>query len=172
MQITQRGITVPIAPAATRTTVAAICSAVLACLELEKSKQTPALNPHSPTPPPAQTPPRFPPSRLFGRLPPCIARTPVTGRRPKTLNESRRSVSCPENPSRSRSFEFGTALPAPKETLAARSGNGVAGWRKLAFPYRRRHAHPRAISDNHQIFSDDDLAFKILCRRRPPRIVR
>src|SRR5215472_15418146 len=30
-----------------------------------------ALNPHRPTLPPAHTPPRFPPSRLFGRLPPC-----------------------------------------------------------------------------------------------------
>src|ERR1700758_721940 len=29
------------------------------------------LNPHRPTLPPAHTPPRFPPSRLFGRLPPC-----------------------------------------------------------------------------------------------------
>jgi Isochorismatase family len=31
---------------------------------------------------------------------------------------------------------------------------------------------PRAISHNHQIFSNDDLALEILCRRRPPRIVR
>src|ERR1700756_3811932 len=30
-----------------------------------------ALNPHRPTLPPAHSPPRFPPSRLFGRLPPC-----------------------------------------------------------------------------------------------------
>src|ERR1700756_1203404 len=30
-----------------------------------------ALNPHRPTLPPAHTPPRFPPSRLFGRRPPC-----------------------------------------------------------------------------------------------------
>src|SRR5882762_5673027 len=36
-----------------------------------KINQTRALNPHSPTAPPTQTPPRFPPSRLFGRLPPC-----------------------------------------------------------------------------------------------------
>jgi hypothetical protein len=30
----------------------------------------------------------------------------------------------------------------------------------------------QAISNNHQIFSDDDLALKILGRRRSPRIVR
>ena len=51
-----------------------------------------ALNPHRPTLPPAHTPPRFPPSRLFGRLPPCAPRA-VTGKHPKTLNDSGRSRS-------------------------------------------------------------------------------
>src|SRR5262249_39775120 len=37
----------------------------------DKSDQAPAPNPHRSTPPPARTPPRFPPPRLFGRLPPC-----------------------------------------------------------------------------------------------------
>ena len=35
--------------------------------KIEKSQQPPPLNPHNLTPPPAQTSPRFPPSRLFGR---------------------------------------------------------------------------------------------------------
>jgi hypothetical protein len=70
MQITQRGITVPIAPAATEPPSLYLLSRPC-LLELETSEQTPTLNPHSPTPLPAQTPPRFPPSRLFGRLPPC-----------------------------------------------------------------------------------------------------
>src|SRR5215472_6772353 len=39
--------------------------------ESSQVAQNPALNPHRPTLPPAHTPPRFPPSRLFGRLPPC-----------------------------------------------------------------------------------------------------
>lgn len=46
-----------------------------------------ALNPHSPTPPPAHTTPRFPPSRLFGRLPPCIRSRPRTAGIRKPLTE-------------------------------------------------------------------------------------
>ena len=56
--------------------------------ETERSGHAPARNPHRPTPLPAQTPPRFPPSRRFGRLPPRIpSRRRPTGR-PKTLNGS------------------------------------------------------------------------------------
>ena len=47
-----------------------------------------ALNPHSPTPPPAHTTPRFPPSRLFGRLPPCIRSRPRTAGIRKPLTEA------------------------------------------------------------------------------------
>src|SRR6202007_3050884 len=57
-------------------------------IKSQKSHQTPALNLHSLTPPPVRTPPRFPPSRPFGRLPPCLPsrlrlagiRKPLTGR--------------------------------------------------------------------------------------------
>jgi len=53
-----------------------------------QAAQSLALNPHRPTPPPAHTPPRFPPLRLFRRLPqsapsrPSLAgvRKPLTGR--------------------------------------------------------------------------------------------
>jgi hypothetical protein len=45
-------------------------------IESQKSDQTPAPNPHSLTPAPVRTPPRFPPSRLFGRLPPCLPSRP------------------------------------------------------------------------------------------------
>src|SRR5438105_9948358 len=38
----------------------------------ERSRHTPPLHPPRPTPASVRTPPRFPPSRLFGRLPPCI----------------------------------------------------------------------------------------------------
>src|SRR5436190_16535470 len=40
--------------------------------ESDEATQSLALNPHKLIPPPPHTPPRFPPSRLFGRLPPCI----------------------------------------------------------------------------------------------------
>jgi hypothetical protein len=70
-QIIQCDITVSVAPAVLKTTVAALAQPPFP-FESEKSDQTPALNLHSLTPPPVRTPPRFPPSRLFGRLPPCI----------------------------------------------------------------------------------------------------
>jgi hypothetical protein len=54
------------------------------------SGPTSTLNPHRPTPLPAQTPPRFPPLRLFGRLPSERVALSVTGRRPKTLNKTGR----------------------------------------------------------------------------------
>ena len=60
-----------VAPAVLKTTVAALAQPPFP-FESDKSDQTPALNLHSLTPPPVRTPPRFPPSRLFGRVPPCI----------------------------------------------------------------------------------------------------
>src|SRR5262249_30088559 len=62
---------VPVAPAVLKTSIAALAQPPFP-FENQKSDQTPALNLHSLTPPPVRTPPRFPPSRLFGRLPPCI----------------------------------------------------------------------------------------------------
>jgi hypothetical protein len=63
--------TVPILRTATKPNAAVIIHPS-SLFETERSGHAPALNPHRPTPLPAQTPPRFPPSRLFGRLPPCI----------------------------------------------------------------------------------------------------
>jgi hypothetical protein len=87
-QIIQCDITVSVAPAVLKTTVAALAQPPFP-FESEKSDQTPALNLHSRTPPPVRTPPRFPPSRLFGRLPPCIpSRLRLAGiRKPLTIAE-------------------------------------------------------------------------------------
>src|SRR5215472_11424268 len=46
------------------------------------------LNLHRPTPLPAQTPPRFPPLKAFRTPASEHLVTPLTGRRPKTLNKS------------------------------------------------------------------------------------
>src|ERR1700758_2693608 len=87
-QITQHGITVPVAPTVLKTTVAALAQPSLP-IKSQKSHQTPALNLHSLTPPPVRTPPRFPPSRLFGRLPPRLpSRLRLAGIR-KPLNDGR-----------------------------------------------------------------------------------
>src|SRR6201987_4708700 len=112
-QITQHGITVPVAPTVLKTaptvlktaptvlktTVAALAQPSLP-IKSQKSHQTPALNLHSLTPPPVRTPPRFPPSRPFGRLPPCLAsRLRLAGiRKPLTitLNDSGPSRRRPE----------------------------------------------------------------------------
>src|SRR6516165_6218502 len=85
-QITRRDITLPSPPAATDTTIAALARPP-SLSEIGKSNQTRALNPHSPTPPLAQTPPRFPPSRLFGRLPPSPSSRPCPAgvRKPLTI---------------------------------------------------------------------------------------
>src|ERR1700758_3447929 len=85
-QITQHGITVPVAPTVLKTTVAALAQPSLP-IKSQKSHQTPALNLHSLTPPPVRTPPRFPPSRPFGRLPPCLpSRLRLAGiRKPLTI---------------------------------------------------------------------------------------
>src|SRR5271166_4502810 len=52
----------------------------------EKSSQTLGLNPHRPTPLPAHNSPRFPPPRLFGRLPPRTSSRPCSAgvRKPLT----------------------------------------------------------------------------------------
>ena len=56
-------------------------------IENQKSDQTPALNLHSLTHRRCELPPRFPPSRLFGRLPPCLpSRLRLAGiRKPLTI---------------------------------------------------------------------------------------
>src|SRR6202008_3229934 len=59
------------APTVLKTTVTALARPSLS-IESQKSDQTPALNLHNLTPPPVRTPPWFPPSRLFGRLPPYL----------------------------------------------------------------------------------------------------
>src|ERR1700751_3539850 len=95
-QITQHGITVPVAPTVLKTTVAPLAQPSLP-IKSQKSHQTPALNLHSLTPPPVRTPPRFPPSRLFGRLPPRLPsrlrlaaiRTPLTIRDLRTVTPER-----------------------------------------------------------------------------------
>src|SRR5262249_28541799 len=92
-QIIQRDITLLIAPAAIKTAVTAPARQSFP-FEIEKSEQTPALNPHSLTPPLAQTSPRFPPSRLIRRLPSERAEPPnrqATGRHLITLTESSHS---------------------------------------------------------------------------------
>src|SRR3984893_9431143 len=64
--------------------------------EIQKTNQTRALNPHSPTAPPTQTPPAVSSLEAF-RTPASVhALAPVTGRRPKTLNDSGPSRPCPE----------------------------------------------------------------------------
>src|SRR5689334_22225707 len=84
-QIARRDIVVPIPPTATNRKYRPT-GAAGGLVRNPRSDQIPAPNPHSLTPPPATTPPRFPPLRLFGRLPPyarshlCLAgvRKPLT----------------------------------------------------------------------------------------------
>ena len=60
----------------------------------QKTNQTRALNPHSPTAPTDATPPAVSSLEAF-RTPASVhALAPVTGRRPKTLNDSGRSSGC------------------------------------------------------------------------------
>jgi hypothetical protein len=98
---TRRPITLPFAAEATDRAVAVLARRPSQS-EIEKSNQTSALNPHSPTPPLAQTPPRFPPSRLFRRLPPSPSSPPCPAgvRKPLTKADcrhlpKRRRVRCP-----------------------------------------------------------------------------
>src|SRR6266446_7585574 len=56
-------------PALERVALAGVITQPSPLFQTGGSGPTSALNPHRPTPPPAQTPPRFPPLRLFGRLP-------------------------------------------------------------------------------------------------------
>src|SRR6516225_1312749 len=74
-QIIQHRITVPVAPTVLKTTLAALALPSFP-IESQKSDQTPAPNPHSLTPAPVRNPPRFPPSRLFRRLPLCLPSRP------------------------------------------------------------------------------------------------
>ena len=87
-QITQHGITVPVAPTVLKTTVAALAQPSLP-IESQKSDQTPALNLHSLTPPPVRTPPAVSSLEAFrtpASVPPLA---PAPGRHPKTLNRFR-----------------------------------------------------------------------------------
>ena len=70
-QIARRNLTFSSAARAADSTVAVLARPPSQS-EIKKSNQTLALNPHRSTPASVRTPPRFPPSRLFGRLPPCI----------------------------------------------------------------------------------------------------
>src|SRR6516164_1840613 len=85
-QIIQHRITVPVAPTVLKTTLAALALPSFP-IESQKSDQTPAPNPHSLTPAPVRNPPRFPPSRLFGRLLPGLPSRPrLAGiRKPLTI---------------------------------------------------------------------------------------
>src|SRR5207253_2724458 len=69
-QIPQRDTILPTAPRPTKITLAPLTRPV-SPPESEQAPHSLAPNPHRLTPPPAQKTPRFPPSRLFGRLPPC-----------------------------------------------------------------------------------------------------
>ena len=71
VQITQCGITLSLAPAVLKTTVAALAQPPFP-FDSKKSHQTPVLNLHSRHHRRCELAPRFPPSRLFGRLLPCI----------------------------------------------------------------------------------------------------
>ena len=83
------GATSPFRPQPGRPTAPSQCSlARRPNPEIQKTNQTRALNPHSPTAPPTQTPPAVSALEAF-RTPASVhARAPVTGRRPKTLNDS------------------------------------------------------------------------------------
>ena len=91
-QIAQRNIAVPIPPrASNRNTALPAQPAPL--FAIAKSHHVAAQNPHRRHHRRRQLGPRFPPLRLFGRLPPWTPAsvrllTAVSGRRPKTLNSS------------------------------------------------------------------------------------
>src|SRR5947207_928508 len=70
-QFSQRDTTRPAAPRPTKITFEPLTRPASPA-ESDEATQSLALNPHKLIPPPPHTPPRFPPSRLFGRLPPCI----------------------------------------------------------------------------------------------------
>src|SRR6202023_3140023 len=89
-QIARRNITFPSAARATDSTVAVLARPP-SQPEIQKTNQTPALNPHSPTAPPTQTPPAVSSLEAFRTPASMHALAPVTGRHPKTLNEAGRS---------------------------------------------------------------------------------
>jgi hypothetical protein len=89
-QITGRDIALPFAPGVTNTTVAVLARPPSQS-DINKSNHTRAPNPHSPTAPPAQTPPAVSSLEAF-RTPASVhPLTPERGRRPKTLNDTGRS---------------------------------------------------------------------------------
>jgi hypothetical protein len=90
-QITQCDITVSVAPAVLKTTVAALAQPPFP-FESEQSDQTPALNLHSLTPPLVRTPPAVSSLEAF-RTPASVQPlAPAPGSHPKTLNDSGRAL--------------------------------------------------------------------------------
>src|SRR4029077_3748997 len=86
-QIARRNITFPSAARATDSTVAMLARPP-SQPEIEKSNQTRALNPHSPTAPSTHTPPAVSSLEAF-RTPASVhVLAPVTGRRPKKLKKN------------------------------------------------------------------------------------
>jgi hypothetical protein len=80
----------------------------------DKSDQAPAANPHRPTVASVRTPAAVSSLEAF-RTPASVRpHTPVTGRRPKTLNESGRQAGWPSAP-------FCTGIAAPGLTIVRRS---------------------------------------------------
>ena len=86
-QIAHYNTTVPIRHTATKTN-AAVITQPSSLFETERSRHTPALNPHRPTPLPAQTPPAVSSLEAFRTPASENLITSVNGRRPKTLNRN------------------------------------------------------------------------------------
>ncbi len=96
-QVTQYEINPSTASRPTKTSIALLARSPS---PTEKSTQTLRLNPHKPTPSPAQNSPRFPPSRLFGRLPPRPPSRPCPAgvRKPLTKPAVRRTAMSATSP--------------------------------------------------------------------------
>ena len=92
-QIPQRDTTLPTAPRPTKITLAPLTRPA-SLSENQPAPHSLASNPHRLTPPPAQNTPRFPSSRLFGRLPPCLPpRLRLAGiRKPLTITAVRNAT--------------------------------------------------------------------------------
>ena len=93
-QITHYKTTVPILHTATKTNTA-VMTQPSSLFETARSRHTPALNPHRPTPASVRTPPAVSSLEAFRTPASLHPLAPVTGRRPKTLNKSGR---CREPP--------------------------------------------------------------------------
>ena len=117
-QIPHYKTTVLILHTATKTN-AAVITQPSSLFQTRGSAPTSTLNPHRPTPLPAQTPPAVSSlARLFGRLPSERAALSVTGRRPKTLN-----ISGGTRPAAARQLYLNKRTPSRKRGRAS-LGNG------------------------------------------------